>query len=113
MAWKQEGWRRAKQRWVQRQEARWWSKGGVWQQGRGQVCSRWRLVKRQQGQGGQRRRCEAARSKTSGPTATASRAAAGANRRSTGRGLCGEGWGASWGQRRQRLGGGGKRGWVT
>ena len=91
--------------WVQRQEERWQSKG--------KRDSRWRLIQRKQGQGRTRRRCGVARSKTSGLTATASRAATGANRRRVRRGLCSGGWGANGGRRQQRLGGGGKRGWVT
>ena len=80
-----EGWRRAEMQWVQRQEERWQSKG--------KRDSRWRLIQRKQGQGRTRRRCGVARSKTSGLTATASRAATGANRRRVRRGLCSGGWG--------------------
>ena len=112
-AWEREGWRRAELQWVQRQDARWRSKGGK--------GVSWRLRQRKQ----RRRRLATANNAMrrlpargigpgTGRQGPLQRGVGGASRRQWQKRLrAGKGGAGASGQQQRRLGGGGKRGWVT
>ena len=112
--WEREGWRRAELQWVQRQDARWRSKGGK--------GVSWRLRQRKQ----RRRRLATANNAMrrlpargigpgTGRQGPLQRGVGGASRRQWQKRLrrAGKGGAGASGQQQRRLGGGGKRGWVT
>ena len=111
--WEREGWRRAELQWVQRQDARWRSKGGK--------GVSWRLRQRKQ----RRRRLATANNAMrrlpargigpgTGRQGPLQRGVGGASRRQWQKQLrAGKGGAGASGQQQRRLGGGGKRGWVT
>ena len=112
-AWEREGWRRAELQWVQRQDARWRSKGGK--------GVSWRLRQRKQ----RRRRLATANNAMrrlpargigpgTGRQGPLQRGVGWASRRQWQKRLrAGKGGAGASGQQQRRLGGGGKRGWVT
>ena len=112
-AWEREGWRRAELQWAQRQDAWWRSKGGK--------GASWRLRQRKQ-----RRRRRATTSNAmqrlpargigpgTGRQGPLQRGVGRASRRQRQKRLrAGKGGAGASGQQQRRLGGGGKRGWVT
>ena len=112
-AWEREGWRRAELQWAQRQDARWRSKGGK--------GASWRLRQRKQ----RRRRLATASNAMqrlpargigpgTGRQGPLQRGVGRASRRQRQKRLrAGKGGAGASGQQQRRLGGGGKRGWVT
>ena len=112
-AWEREGWRRAELQWAQRQDARWRSKGGK--------GASWRLRQRKQRR---RRRATASNAMQrlpargigpgTGRQGPLQRGVGRASRRQRQKRLrAGKGGAGASGQQQRRLGGGGKRGWVT
>ena len=112
-AWEREGWRRAELQWAQRQDAWWRSKGGK--------GASWRLRQRKQRR---RRRATASNAMQrlpargigpgTGRQGPLQRGVGRASRRQRQKRLrAGKGGAGASGQQQRRLGGGGKRGWVT
>ena len=112
-AWEREGWRRAELQWVQRQDARWRSKGGK--------GVSWRLRQRKQQQrrlatvnNAMRRLPARGIGPGTGRQGPLQRGVGWASRRQWQKRLrAGKGGAGASGQQQRRLGGGGKRGWVT